>query len=130
MVQPNDLDHGDLPLVIDCLRYYAGYADKIAGEVVPIWPQNAFDYTLDEPYGVIGILEPWNGPVISFGQMIAPAMAGGNTCIIKPTEFAPFSCLFLGELALERFDLRAGKTPAAQRLLGLRTNGRRAALHA
>jgi aldehyde dehydrogenase (NAD+) len=85
----------------DLFEYNAGYADKIAGEVVPIWPQNAFDYTLDEPFGVIGILVPWNGPVISFGQMIAPAMASGNTCIIKPTEFAPFSCLFLGELALE-----------------------------
>ncbi|MBV1918261.1 MAG: aldehyde dehydrogenase family protein [Sphingomonadaceae bacterium] len=85
----------------DLFEYNAGYADKIAGEVVPIWPQQAFDYTLDEPYGVIGILVPWNGPSISFGQMIAPAMASGNVCIIKPTEFAPYSCLFLGELALE-----------------------------
>ncbi len=85
----------------DLFEYNAGYADKICGEVVPIWPQKAFDYTIDEPYGVIGIMVPWNGPVISFGQMIAPAMAGGNTCIIKPTEMAPYSCLFLGELALE-----------------------------
>ena len=87
--------------IADLFEYNAGWADKIGGEMITTWPVPAFDYTRDEPYGVIGIIVPWNGPSISFGQMIAPAMAVGNTCVIKPSEFAPYSCIRLGELALE-----------------------------
>ena len=87
--------------IADLFEYNAGWADKIGGDMITTWPVPAFDYTIDEPYGVIGIIVPWNGPAISFGQMIAPAMAVGNTCIIKPSEFAPYSCIRLGELALE-----------------------------
>ncbi|AIT80028.1 aldehyde dehydrogenase [Novosphingobium pentaromativorans US6-1] len=87
--------------IADLFEYNAGWADKIGGDMITTWPAPAFDYTIDEPYGVIGIIVPWNGPAISFGQMIAPAMAVGNTCIIKPSEFAPYSCIRLGELALE-----------------------------
>ena len=87
--------------IADLFEYNAGWADKIGGEQITTWPVPAFDYTCDEPFGVVGIIVPWNGPSISFGQMIAPAMAVGNTCIIKPSEFAPYSCIRLGELALE-----------------------------
>ena len=87
--------------VAELFEYNAGWADKIGGEVVTTYPGNAFDYTLDEPYGVIAVIVPWNGPFVSFGQTLAPALAAGNTVVIKPPEFAPYSCLALGELALE-----------------------------
>jgi aldehyde dehydrogenase (NAD+) len=87
--------------VADLFEYNAGWADKIGGEVVTTFPGPAFDYTLDEPYGVIAVIVPWNGPFVSFGQTLAPALAAGNTVVIKPPELAPYSCLMLGELALE-----------------------------
>jgi len=88
-------------LTAEFFEYYAGWADKIGGEVVTTWPGPAFDYTLEEPYGVIGVIVPWNGPVVSFGQLTAPAIAAGNCVVIKPPELAPYSCLRLGEIALE-----------------------------
>jgi aldehyde dehydrogenase (NAD+) len=91
-----------LPTVVaELFEYNAGWADKIGGEVVTTWPVPAFDYTLEEPYGVIGVIVPWNVPFVSFGQLLAPAIAAGNTTVIKPPEFAPYTCLRLGELALE-----------------------------
>lgn len=82
-------------------EYNAGWADKIGGQVVPISPGPAFDYTLDEPYGVVAIIVPWNGPFISFSQCLAPAVAAGNTIVIKPPELAPYTCLRLAEIAHE-----------------------------
>ncbi|MGY1550519.1 aldehyde dehydrogenase family protein [Microbacterium sp. A588] len=82
-------------------EYNAGWADKIGGQVIPTSPGPAFDYTLDEPYGVVAIIVPWNGPFISFSQCIAPALASGNTVVIKPPELAPYTCLRLAEIALE-----------------------------
>jgi acyl-CoA reductase-like NAD-dependent aldehyde dehydrogenase len=87
--------------VADLFEYNAGWADKIGGEVVTTFPGPAFDYTLDEPFGVIAVIVPWNGPFVSFGQTLAPALAAGNTVVIKPPELAPYSCLMLAELALE-----------------------------
>jgi aldehyde dehydrogenase (NAD+) len=87
--------------VADLFEYNAGWADKIGGEVVTTFPGPAFDYTLDEPYGVIAVIVPWNGPFVSFGQTLAPALAAGNTVVIKPPELAPYSCLMLAEVALE-----------------------------
>lgn len=87
--------------VADLFEYNAGWTDKIGGEVVTTYPGPAFDYTLDEPYGVIAVIVPWNGPFVSFGQTLAPALAAGNCVVIKPPELAPYSCLMLGELALE-----------------------------
>jgi acyl-CoA reductase-like NAD-dependent aldehyde dehydrogenase len=87
--------------VAELFEYNAGWADKVGGEVVTTFPGPAFDYTLDEPYGVIAVIVPWNGPFVSFGQTLAPALAAGNTVVIKPPELAPYSCLMLGELALE-----------------------------
>lgn len=88
-------------MVAELFEYNAGWTDKIGGEVITTWPGPAFDYTLDEPYGVIGVIVPWNGPLVSFGQIIAPAIAGGNCTVIKPPELAPYTCLRLAELALE-----------------------------
>jgi aldehyde dehydrogenase (NAD+) len=83
------------------LRYFAGWADKIEGEVVPVWPGHALDFTLPEPYGVVGIFGTWNAPVYNFGLAIAPALAAGNSVILKSSEYAPFAYQRFGELALE-----------------------------
>ncbi|MFI7023806.1 aldehyde dehydrogenase family protein [Micromonospora sp. NPDC049900] len=88
-------------VAVDHLRYNAGWADKVGGEVVPTWPVRAVDYTLDEPYGVVALIIPWNGPLVSVAQMLGPALAAGNTIVLKPSELAPFTALRIGELALE-----------------------------
>ncbi|WP_261566555.1 aldehyde dehydrogenase family protein [Frankia gtarii] len=85
----------------ELFEFNAGYADKIGGQVVTTFPGDAFDYTLDEPYGVVAVIVPWNGPFISYGQGLAPALAAGNTIVLKPPELAPYTCLALAELALE-----------------------------
>jgi aldehyde dehydrogenase (NAD+) len=83
------------------IRYYAGWADKIGGEVVPTWFGPAFDYSVYEPYGVVGIFGTWNTPVYNVGLTIAPALAAGNTVVLKPSELAPYAYLRFGELCLE-----------------------------
>jgi acyl-CoA reductase-like NAD-dependent aldehyde dehydrogenase len=83
------------------LRYFAGWADKVGGQVAPMWPAPALDYTLDEPYGVVGLIVPWNTPVMNTGLTVAPALAAGNCVVIKPPELAPFALLRYGQIALE-----------------------------
>jgi aldehyde dehydrogenase (NAD+) len=85
----------------DFLTYYAGWADKCGGDVIGTWPSPALDYTIDEPYGVVGIIVPWNAPMVSFAQIVGAALAVGNTVVLKPPEAAPFTTLRLGELALQ-----------------------------
>jgi len=82
-------------------RYYAGWTDKLEGHVVPVDPEGGLDYVLPEPYGVIGVLVPWNGPMMGMGQKAAPALAAGNTVVAKPPELAPFGAYRFAELALE-----------------------------
>ena len=92
--------HGDLPLVIDCLRYYAGWADKIQGEVIPV--RGKFHcYTKREPVGVVGQIIPWNFPMLMVAWKWGPALAAGCTIVMKPAEQTPLSCLRMGELAME-----------------------------
>jgi aldehyde dehydrogenase (NAD+) len=93
--------HAYPELVADLFEYNAGWADKIGGDVIPTWPVRGLDYTLEEPYGVVGIIIPWNGPLGSAGMTMAPALAAGNCVVVKPPELAPWSVLRLGELALE-----------------------------
>ncbi|GAA1845585.1 aldehyde dehydrogenase family protein [Actinomadura bangladeshensis] len=83
------------------LRYYAGWADKIVGDVVPTWSGPAFDYAVSEPIGVIGFFATWNTPVYNLGLTVAPALAAGNAIILKPSELAPYAYLRFGELCLE-----------------------------
>lgn len=85
----------------DAFRYNAGWSDKIGGDVISTWPTPALDYTLDEPYGVVAVIIPWNGPVYAMGMVLAPALAAGNAVIVKPPELAPYAVLRLGELFLE-----------------------------
>jgi len=81
--------------------YYAGWVEKIEGSVIPVYPQRALDYTLLEPYGVVAIVIPWNGPLGAIGIAAAPALAAGNTVVIKPPDLAPFAALRFGELCVE-----------------------------
>ena len=95
-----DSQNADLPLVIDCFRYYAGWADKIHGETIPI-RGDYFCYTRREPVGVCGQIIPWNFPLLMVAWKWGPALAAGNTVVLKPAEQTPLSALRLGELALE-----------------------------
>ena len=90
----------DLPAAIDTLRYYAGWADKINGQVIPARP-DALTYTVREPVGVVGAIVPWNFPLMIGMWKLAPALACGCTVVLKPAEITPLSALRVGELALE-----------------------------
>jgi aldehyde dehydrogenase (NAD+) len=90
----------DLPFVIACYRYYAGWADKIQGKTIPI-NGNYLCYTRHEPVGVVGQIIPWNFPLLMQAWKLAPALAAGNTLILKTAEQTPLSALRVGELILE-----------------------------
>jgi len=90
----------DLPAVIDTLTYYAGMADKINGQVIPV-RSDALTYTVREPLGVVGAIIPWNFPLMIGMWKIAPALACGCTVVLKPAELTPLTALKIGELALE-----------------------------
>jgi aldehyde dehydrogenase (NAD+) len=90
----------DLPMVIDVLRYFAGLATKIQGETVNTF-ETAFTYTLREPVGVVGLIVPWNFPLLLASYKIGPALACGNTIVLKPAEQTSLSTLRFGELAIE-----------------------------
>lgn len=95
-----DARAADLPLAIDCLRYYAGWADKIHGDTIPV-RGDYFCYTRREPIGVCGQIIPWNFPLLMVAWKWGPALATGNTIVMKPAEQTPLSCLRIAELALE-----------------------------
>jgi aldehyde dehydrogenase (NAD+) len=90
----------DMPMVVDVLRYYAGLATKIHGETVNTF-ETAFTYTLREPVGVVGLIVPWNFPLLLASWKLGPALACGNTLVLKPAEQTPLTTLKLGELAIE-----------------------------
>lgn len=81
-------------------RYCAGWADKLEGRTIPTWGGPAHDYANFEPYGVVGAIIPWNGPLFAATMVLAPALAAGNCIVLKAPELAPFSVLKLGELCL------------------------------
>ena len=90
----------DMPMVADVFRYYAGWATKIHGETVNTF-NNAFTYTLREPLGVVGAIVAWNFPLLLASWKLGPALACGNTVVLKPAEQTPLTALRFGELALE-----------------------------
>jgi aldehyde dehydrogenase (NAD+) len=95
-----DARAADLPLAIDCYRYYAGWADKIEGKTIPI-NGNYFCYTRHEPVGVVGQIIPWNFPILMQAWKLGPALATGCTIVLKPAEQTPLTALRIGELAME-----------------------------
>ena len=96
----NDSRNIDLPLVIDCYRYYAGWADKIEGRTIPV-NGAYFTYTRHEPVGVCGQIIPWNFPLLMQAWKWGPALAAGCTSVLKPAEQTPLGALRVGELAME-----------------------------
>src|SRR5438552_4934529 len=88
----------EIPAAAECFQYYAGWADKIHGETIPV-KGNFLTYTLREPVGVIAAIVPWNFPLLLTSWKVAPALACGNTVIIKPASQTPLTALALAELA-------------------------------
>ncbi|MFC7404717.1 aldehyde dehydrogenase family protein [Georgenia alba] len=83
------------------LRYTAGLADKVQGQSLPTFSPDALALTLREPYGVVGVIIPWNAPGPQFVMEVGAAIAAGNTIVVKPAEDAPLTPLALAKLALE-----------------------------
>jgi len=80
--------------------YYAGAANKVFGQTIPV-SKPGLDLTLREPIGVVGLIVPWNFPLLMASWKVAPALAAGNTAILKPASYSPLTAIRLGELALE-----------------------------
>src|SRR5262245_22095176 len=90
----------DVPAAAETFRYYAGWVNKIAGETNPTDP-SMFNFTLREPVGVCGQIIPWNFPLLMAAWKLGPALACGNTSLLKPAEQTPLTALRLGELIQE-----------------------------
>jgi aldehyde dehydrogenase (NAD+) len=93
-----DARAADIPLAIECLRYYGGLADKIQGDTIPI-NGDYFCYTRREPVGVAGQIIPWNFPLLMAAWKWGPALAAGCAIVMKPAEQTPLSCLRMAHLA-------------------------------
>lgn len=85
--------------VRDCLNYYSAAPERLFGRQIPV--PGGVDITFHEPLGVVGIIVPWNFPMPIAGWGFAPALAAGNTVVLKPAEITPLTAIRLGELALE-----------------------------
>ncbi len=90
--------HIEIPAAAECFEYYAGWSDKVMGETIPV-RGNYLTYTLREPIGVVAAIVPWNFPLLLAAWKIAPALACGNTVIVKPASQTPLTALALGEIA-------------------------------
>ena len=90
----------EVPAAAECFQYYAGWADKIHGETVPV-KGNYLTYTLREPIGVVAAIVPWNFPLLLTSWKVAPALACGNTVIIKPASQTPLTAIALAAIAAE-----------------------------
>ena len=88
---------GEAVRVAEMFEYYAGWCDKLYGDVIPV-PSSHLNYTRHEPVGVVAQITPWNAPLFTGGWQIAPAICAGNAVVIKPSELTPLSTLILGLL--------------------------------
>ena len=92
--------HIEIPAAAECFEYYGGWSDKVMGETIPV-KGNHLTYTLREPIGVVAAIVPWNFPLLLAAWKVAPALACGNTVILKPASQTPLTALALGEIAIE-----------------------------
>jgi aldehyde dehydrogenase (NAD+) len=90
----------DVAATVGCFRYFAGWSDKVHGKTIPV-DGDFFCYTRHEPVGVVGQIIPWNFPMLMLAWKLAPALAMGNTVVMKPAEQTPLSALRIGELIVE-----------------------------
>ena len=85
-------------MVVDTFRYYAGAPERLLGDTIPVAGGQAF--TVREPVGVVGLITPWNFPLTIAAWKLAPALAAGNTVVLKPAELTPLTALRFAEIAL------------------------------
>ncbi len=90
---------GEIGMAIDTFRYYAGAPERLLGDTIPVAGGQA--WTVREPLGVVGLITPWNFPLAIASWKLAPALAAGNTVVLKPAELTPLTALRFGEIALE-----------------------------
>ena len=90
----------EIPAAAECFEYFGGWSDKVMGETIPV-KGNHLTYTLREPIGVVAAIVPWNFPLLLAAWKVAPALACGNTVILKPASQTPLTALALGEIAIE-----------------------------
>src|SRR2546421_854685 len=90
----------EIPFAAEVFRYYAGWAPKIHGETLQL-PENAFTFTLRQPVGGVGAIVPWNFPFLLSSWKVAPALAAGNTVVLKPASLTPLTALRFAELTAE-----------------------------
>ncbi|MGB9184552.1 MAG: aldehyde dehydrogenase family protein, partial [Solirubrobacteraceae bacterium] len=89
----------EMDMVAETIHYYAGGPERLLGDSIPVSGGQA--WTVREPLGVVGLIVPWNFPLVIAGWKLGPALAGGNTVVLKPAELTPLSALRFAELALE-----------------------------
>lgn len=107
-------------------RFHAGWADKIDGDVMPIFPNAGFDYTRLEPHGTIAVVIPWRNPLLAAAEHVSAALATGNCVVLNPSPLAPFTSLRLAELFRDAglppgvLNVVPGSVEESERLAGLR----------
>ena len=90
---------GEMGMVVDTFRYYAGAPERLLGDTIPV--AGGVDMTFREPLGVVGLIVPWNFPLVIASWKVAPALAAGNTLVLKPAELTPLTALELERIVLE-----------------------------
>jgi acyl-CoA reductase-like NAD-dependent aldehyde dehydrogenase len=90
---------GEIEMVAECFRYYAGAPERLLGQTIPV--AGGVDMTFREPLGVVGLITPWNFPLVIASWKVAPALAAGNTVVLKPAELTPLTALELERIGLE-----------------------------
>jgi acyl-CoA reductase-like NAD-dependent aldehyde dehydrogenase len=90
---------GEIAMVVECFRYYAGAPERLLGHTIPV--AGGVDMTFREPLGVVGLIVPWNFPLVIASWKLAPALAAGNTVVLKPAELTPLSALEFQRIALD-----------------------------
>jgi len=89
----------EMGMVVETFRYYAGAPERLLGDTIPV--PGGVDMTFREPLGVVGLIVPWNFPLVIASWKVAPALAAGNTVVLKPAELTPLTALELERIALE-----------------------------
>jgi betaine-aldehyde dehydrogenase len=90
---------GEVGMVVDTFLYYSGAPERLLGDTIPV--AGGLDFTFREPLGVVGLITPWNFPIAITSWKLAPALAAGNTVVLKPAELTPLTALELEKIALE-----------------------------